>query len=69
MTLDEEGDIVVIKLVFVVILFFISAIGGFLPTRIPAFKENAGKVSITNCFCAGLFLSITFLHLIPDAYY
>ena len=47
---------------FVCVVFF-----GLLPLRIKHFRTNRTFLSLSNCFSGGLFIAISFVHVLPEA--
>ncbi|XP_066912851.1 zinc transporter ZIP3-like [Clytia hemisphaerica] len=54
----------VLKIFGAIILFFVTFLFTLLPYKLK--QMRADKLKIISCFCGGLFLGLSFLHLIPD---
>ena len=55
-----------LKLVIIFTMIFIS-MGGILTYRMVALRKNERGLSYLNCFSAGMFVSIGFIHMLPEA--
>ena len=55
-----------LKIIIIFTMLFIS-MAGILPTKLPLFKKSETALSYLNCFSAGMFLAIAFVHMLPEA--
>lgn len=56
------------KTIGIILLLIVQIAGGIVPIYSKTFRLNPNLVSIANCLCAGLFLGITLISLLPDAF-
>lgn len=56
----------IIKSVFVVLVFFLTLGAGILPAKWPACKNSPKFLGIANAFSGGLFLAIALFHVLPE---
>lgn len=61
-----ENEVLALKLVVLVVNFLITYIG-ILPRTVRCCKESANFLAILNCFSAGIFLGMAFVHMAPEA--
>lgn len=55
-----------LKIIIIFTMLIISMIG-ILPTKLPVFRQSETALSYLNCFSAGMFLAIGFVHMLPEA--
>ena len=60
-------NLTLFKFLGALIYLVLSLIFGFLPLKLKSFRSNKRLLSFSNCFAAGLFISIGFLHILPEA--
>jgi zinc transporter ZupT len=46
---------------------WLCCLSGILPKLIPAINKNVAVLSFLNCFSAGIFLGMAFIHIIPES--
>jgi len=63
----QTTGLVVLKVVFMVLVFAIAVVFGVLPVKVKACKESPRFLGIANAFSGGLFLSIALIHILPEA--
>ena len=53
----------------IIILFAMIAVvfAGVIPKMWPACRDNEELLSMLNCFAAGTFLAMAFVHMMPEA--
>jgi zinc transporter 1/2/3 len=57
----------IIKIVCIVVLFFIALGAGLVPIKVKACARNVEVLGIANAFAGGVFLSIALMHILPEA--
>lgn len=65
-TSEERTKSILIKSAFIVIVFFVSLLSGFVPIKNKRFRDNQHLLGIANTFSGGVFLAIAFIHIIPE---
>ena len=63
---DEATTLLIIKISFIVFIFFLAIGSGMLPLKLQAFKNSSTAIGLANSFSGGLFLSIALFHVLPD---
>jgi threonine/homoserine/homoserine lactone efflux protein len=63
---EEAHTLLIIKIVFIVVVFFLTIIAGVLPVRVKACKESPTFLGLANAFSGGLFLAIALFHVLPE---
>lgn len=53
------------KIIFSVVMF-LEVFLGLIPAKCEACRKSVYPLSFLNCFSAGIFLSIAFVHILPD---
>lgn len=61
-------NIVTIKILGGIALWLSMLVFGLLPLYWSSFKTNARLISLSNCFCGGLFIAIGLVHILPEAH-
>ena len=61
-------EIITIKVLGGILLWICMVVFGLLPIYNTRFKTNSRLLSLCNCFCGGLFLSIGLVHILPEAH-
>jgi zinc transporter ZupT len=56
-----------LKILSTLIVFVEIALFGYLPYIWTSVGQNKRIMSIVGCFAAGLFLALSFLHILPEA--
>lgn len=54
-----------LKIVFIVLVFFIALVFGIVPAKVKRSGRNRTFMSLANAFSGGLFLAIALVHLLP----
>ena len=67
--MDEATLLLIIKISFIVFIFFLAIGAGMLPLKLQAFKNSSTAIGLANSFSGGLFLSIALFHVLPDVSY
>ena len=55
-----------VKWIFIFLILFITLGAGLAPMHIQSCKNNTKYLGIANCFSGGVFLSIAFVHILPE---
>lgn len=63
---DEKQTILIIKIVFIFVIFAIALFFGVLPAKVKSCGRNPKFMSMANAFSGGLFLAIALVHILPD---
>ena len=58
--------VLIIKIVFIFVVFAVALIFGILPAKVKGCGQNATFMSLANAFSGGLFLAIALVHILPD---
>lgn len=53
------------KIIFTIVMF-LEVFLGLIPAKCEACRKSVYPLSFLNCFSAGIFLSIAFVHILPD---
>ena len=56
----------IIKWVFVFVCFLTSFVSGIAPMKAACCRTDKKKIGLLNTFCAGVFMGIAFIHMIPE---
>ena len=65
-TEEEKQLMLILKIVFIFVIFAISLVFGILPAKVKKCGRNPKFMSIANAFSGGLFLAIALVHILPD---
>jgi len=57
---------VIMKSVFIFLIFFVSFAAGLVPMKSKRFSSSQHLLGIANTFSGGVFLAIAFVHIIPE---
>jgi zinc transporter 1/2/3 len=57
----------IIKIIFIFVVFAIAVVFGVLPAKVKACKESPRFLGFANAFSGGLFLAIALIHILPEA--
>ena len=60
-------EILVVKIIFIVVIFFMALIAGIIPNKSNACRNSAAVLGVANAFTGGIFLAIALLHILPEA--
>ena len=60
-------ELLAVKVVAIVVLLGLAALGGILPLRVSQFAQAEKWFSLSNAFAGGLFLSVGMIHLVGEA--
>lgn len=63
---DTNTTALVLKIVFIVIFFFLALFAGILPARNEKCKTSPMILGIANSFAGGVFMAIAFMHILPE---
>jgi preprotein translocase subunit SecY len=63
---NEEKTILILKIVFIFVIFGIALFFGVLPAKVKRCGRNPKFMSMANAFSGGLFLAIALVHILPD---
>ena len=63
---DEAHTILMLKIIFIFLIFAISLFFGILPAKVKSCGRNPRFMSMANAFSGGLFLAIALVHILPD---
>lgn len=55
-----------LKIIWMVVILAISCLW-ILPMKIEIISKSHAVMSYLNCFAAGMFLSIAFVHMLPES--
>ena len=56
----------ILKWVFLILCGIITMLSGLAPMKIPGCNKNEKILGIANSFSGGVFLSIAFVHILPE---
>ena len=56
----------IIKIVFIFVIFGIAVVAGVLPAKIKGCGQNKTFMGLANAFSGGLFLAIALVHVLPE---
>jgi zinc transporter ZupT len=56
----------IIKVVFIFVIFAIALVAGVLPAKIKGCGQNKTFMGLANAFSGGLFLAIALVHVLPE---
>lgn len=59
-------SVTTLKVVFIFVLILIS-LSGLVPFLNKKIRHYPNAISVANCFAAGVFLSLAFVHILPEA--
>ena len=62
------NNLFLLKLIALILIFTISALFGIGSLKFGSYFENSKLLSLFSMFAAGIFLSVTFLDLLPEAH-
>ena len=62
----EKKTAMIIKIVFIFVIFAIAVAAGVLPAKIKGCGENKTFMGLANAFSGGLFLAIALVHVLPE---
>lgn len=54
------------KIFFCIGIFILSSLAGILPAKWERIKNSKLILSLANCFSAGIFISLAFMHILPE---
>lgn len=60
-------DPLVLKIIAIVVLLGLAALGGVLPLRVSKWEQAEKWFSLSNAFAGGLFLSVGLIHMLGEA--
>jgi zinc transporter 1/2/3 len=60
-------ELVALKLLAIVVLLGLAALGGLLPLRVSKWAQADKWFSLSNAFAGGLFLSVGLIHMVGEA--
>lgn len=63
----DSSTLLYVKLGFIFVIFIESVLFGVIPQRWKRCRSNEHFLSIANCFSGGVFLTIAFVHIIPES--
>jgi len=63
----HKHDILNVKIISSIVLLGISLIAGLIPILSKKLQKNETAIAYAQCFSAGMFMAIAFIHLIPEA--
>lgn len=58
--------LLLIKIVFLLFMFVCSVLAAIVPFKLGTFKHSQSILGIANSFAGGIFMSIAFIHLLPE---
>jgi hypothetical protein len=61
-----DTTLILVQVSFIIIIWFMAFIAGILPNIIPWCKKSTSLLGIANAFSGGVFLSIAFIHILPE---
>lgn len=64
---DDPQTILIIKIVFIFVVFILAEISGIMPAKIKSCGQNVTFMGLANAFSGGLFLAIALYHILPEA--
>ena len=62
------NNLLLLKLIALILIFVISAFFGIGSLKFGSYFEHSKLLSLFSLFAAGIFLSVAFLDLIPEAH-
>ena len=62
----KEDHALAVKIVFLFVVLIISILAGILPAKWKFFQNSTLFVSLANCFAAGIFIALAFMHILPE---
>jgi zinc transporter ZupT len=65
-TPEETKLLLILKIVFIFVIFGIALGFGVLPAKVKSCGRNPKFMSMANAFSGGLFLAIALIHILPD---
>ena len=62
------NNLLILKVIALISIFLLSSIFGIGSLKFGSYFEHSKWISILSMFAAGIFLSVTFLDLLPEAH-
>jgi len=55
-----------VKIGFIAVSLILAILSAYIPFKIGTFKNSRAILGVANCFAGGIFMSIAFIHLLPE---